>query len=208
MCLVFLNTHVLNTKEGPLALNTPGCVACGPVRTEAGRSRPNSGLGKPRGSPTSIPFSRSDPELTRCRSGSITPNRLPETDQEGRTARPARPACRPPVAARAAVSHQIQVESNELQPRHQGQEESQVIVTADQGIPARHEEGRWLPAWPRPPWQAVCVETGHGTSPPSGGHPAWGRLQSPLCCSPPGSGAAQHFPATVLRHGVCGTRLI
>lgn len=68
------------------------------------------------------------------------------------------PTLLPPEAARARVSHQIQVESNELQPRHQGQEESQVIVAADQGIPARHEEGRWLPAWPRPHWQAGCVD--------------------------------------------------
>lgn len=40
----------------------------------------------------------------------------------------------------AQVSHQIQVEPNKFQPRHQGQEESQVIVTADQGIPARHRK--------------------------------------------------------------------
>lgn len=51
------------------------------------------------------------------------------------------------------VSHQIQVESNEFQPRHQGQEESQVVMAADQGIPVRHEKGQWrfwvcLPVWP------------------------------------------------------------
>ena len=60
---------------------------------------------------------------------------------------PTLPTPLPPQAARAKGSHQIQVESNELQPRHQGQEESQVIVATDQGIPVRHEEGRWLPAW-------------------------------------------------------------
>lgn len=68
------------------------------------------------------------------------------------------PTLPPPAAARARGSHQIQVESNELQPRHQGQEESQVIVAADQGIPVRHEEGRRLLAWPRAHRQAGCVE--------------------------------------------------
>lgn len=37
------------------------------------------------------------------------------------------------------VSHQIEVESDELQPRHQGQEESQVIMAADQGVPVTRE---------------------------------------------------------------------
>lgn len=51
------------------------------------------------------------------------------------------------------TSHQIQVEPNKLQPRHQGQEESQVIVAADQGIPARQKKKQpgdfrdWSPAW-------------------------------------------------------------
>lgn len=40
------------------------------------------------------------------------------------------------------ASHQVQVEPNELQPRHQGQEEGQVVMAADQGIPARHGKGR------------------------------------------------------------------
>lgn len=57
-----------------------------------------------------------------------------------------------PTVSESSGSHQIQVESNELQPRHQGQEESQVIMAADQGIPVRHKKGQWwfwvcLPAW-------------------------------------------------------------
>lgn len=43
-----------------------------------------------------------------------------------------------PNAGTATRSHQVQVEADELQPGHQGQEESQVIVAADQGVPVRH----------------------------------------------------------------------
>lgn len=36
------------------------------------------------------------------------------------------------------MSHQVQVKADELQPRHQGQEEGQMVMAADQGVPARH----------------------------------------------------------------------
>lgn len=62
------------------------------------------------------------------------------------------------------MSHQVQVKSNELQPGYQGQEEGQVVMATDQGIPVGHETGSFMVALglvssiALPPQQASCVE--------------------------------------------------
>lgn len=97
---------------------------------------------------------------------SATPNKL-QTRKMKSSPNPSPPS---PVP-RAQVSHQIQVEPNKLQPRHQGQKKSQVIVTADQGIPARHTKSNLgiselVISLAQPPQKAYSVEIGCMTAHP------------------------------------------